>query len=196
MTIKIGLLGIALLLGSIPTAYWYGKIFHQTDIRKQGSGNIGATNSLRVLGRKAGIIVLFIDLQKGLLPVLIAQYLYFSSEWILLIGLFAVLGHVFSPFVGFKGGKGIATSLGVMIGFAPLIALICVTVFLLTVFTSRLVSLGSLFGALTFFMAVLFEYQTNLKVIALAGILTILLFVTHRENIKKIMNGTENKIGS
>src|SRR5690606_39781217 len=107
-------------------------------------GNIGATNSLRVLGKKAGIIVLFIDLLKGLIPVLIARKLGFTPENILLTGVFAVLGHLFSPFVGFKGGKGIATAFGVILAFSPLAALISILVFAGVVYFSRYVSLGSI----------------------------------------------------
>lgn len=185
---------IAFLIGSIPTAYWYARYFHKLDIRQHGSGNIGATNSLRVLGKKAGVIVLIIDLLKGLIPVLIAKSMDFSSESTLIVGLFAVLGHLFSPFMGFKGGKGIATAFGVILGFSPLAALLCVVAFGLVYYFTRFVSLGSLLGVLVFLIFTLIQFQDNLTVQLLAAGLTILLFFSHRENIKRLLSGTEGKV--
>jgi glycerol-3-phosphate acyltransferase PlsY len=185
---------IAFLIGSIPTAYWYAKYFHKMDIRQHGSGNIGATNSLRVLGKKAGALVLIIDLLKGLIPVLIAKKLGFDPEIVLTIGIFAILGHLFSPFVGFKGGKGIATAFGVIIGFSPLSALLCVAVFGLVFYFTRYVSLGSILGVFTFLVYTLLKFQDNLTVQLLAGGLTILLIFSHRENIKRLLSGTESKV--
>ena len=185
---------IAFLIGSIPTAYWYARYFHKLDIRQHGSGNIGATNSLRVLGKKAGALVLIIDLLKGLIPVLIAKKLGFTPESTLLVGVFAILGHLFSPFVGFKGGKGIATAFGVIIGFSPLAALLCVTVFALVFYFTRYVSLGSILGVFVFLIYTLVQFQDNLSVQLLAAGLTVLLVFSHRENIKRLLSGTESKV--
>lgn len=185
---------IAFLIGSIPTAYWYARYFHKLDIRQHGSGNIGATNSLRVLGKKAGAIVLIIDLLKGLIPVLIAKNLGFTPESTLMVGLFAIMGHLFSPFVGFKGGKGIATAFGVIIGFSPLAALLCVAVFGLVFYFTRYVSLGSILGVFVFLIVTLVQFQDNLTVQLLAAGLTVLLIFSHRENIKRLLSGTESKV--
>jgi glycerol-3-phosphate acyltransferase PlsY len=185
---------IAFLIGSIPTAYWYARYFHKLDIRQHGSGNIGATNSLRVLGKKAGVIVLIIDLLKGLIPVLIAKNMDFTPESTLIVGVFAVLGHLFSPFMGFKGGKGIATAFGVILGFSPLAALLCVVAFGLVYYFTRFVSLGSLLGVLVFLIFTLIQFKDNLAVQLLAAGLTVLLFFSHRENIKRLLSGTEGKV--
>lgn len=187
---------VAYLLGSIPSAVWYGKIFHKIDIRNMGSGNAGATNSLRVLGKKAGIIVLIIDLLKGVLAVLIARAFFPENETIVLIsGFVAILGHLFPIFAQFKGGKGVATSLGVVLAVYPLGALICIGAFLIVVFTTRIVSLGSLFGALAFLIAILILQPTNYPLQIFAAGVFILLTITHRQNAKRLFNGTENKIG-
>ncbi len=185
---------IAFLIGSVPTAYWYAKYVHNLDIRQHGSGNIGATNSLRVLGKKAGIIVLFIDLLKGLIPVLIARKLGFTPENTLLVGIFAVLGHLFSPFVGFKGGKGIATAFGVILAFSPLGALASVAAFGIILYATRYVSLGSIVGVLVFLVYTLVRFQGNLQIQLLAAGLTALLIFSHRENIKRLLKGIENKV--
>lgn len=185
---------IAFLIGSVPTAYWYAKYVHNLDIRQHGSGNIGATNSLRVLGKKAGIIVLFIDLLKGLIPVLIARKLGFTPENTLLVGIFAVLGHLFSPFVGFKGGKGIATAFGVILAFSPLGALASVAAFGIILYATRYVSLGSIVGVLVFLVYTMVRFQGNLQIQLLAAGLTALLIFSHRENIKRLLKGIENKV--
>ncbi len=185
---------LAFLIGSIPTAYWYAKFVHNLDIRQHGSGNIGATNSLRVLGRKAGIIVLFFDLLKGLLPVLIARKLGFAPENVLLTGVLAVLGHLFSPFVGFKGGKGIATALGVILAFSPLSALVSVVIFGIVLYFSRYVSLGSVCGVLTFWAYTFFQPGRSWQILLIASVLAALLIISHRKNLGRVLNGTENKI--
>lgn len=185
---------LAFLIGSVPTAYWYAKYVHNLDIRQHGSGNIGATNSLRVLGKKAGIIVLFIDLLKGLIPVLIARNLGFTPENTLLVGIFAVLGHLFSPFVGFKGGKGIATAFGVILAFSPLGALVSVAVFGIVLYVSRYVSLGSVCGVLAFWVYIFFQPDRSGQVLLFASVLAVLLIISHRKNLGRLWNGTENRI--
>ena len=185
---------LAFLIGSIPSAYWYAKWVHGVDIRQHGSGNIGATNSLRVLGKKAAIIVLFIDLLKGLIPVLIARKLGFTPENILLCGVFAVLGHLFSPFVGFKGGKGIATALGVILAFSPWAALVSALVFVAVVYFSKYVSLGSLCGVLTFWIYTFFQADRSPQVLLIASLLALLLIFSHRKNLARLWSGTESRI--
>jgi glycerol-3-phosphate acyltransferase PlsY len=183
-------------MGSIPTAYWYAKYFHGIDIRQHGSGNVGATNSLRVLGKKAGIIVLIFDLLKGLLPVLIARSLGFSEEQTFLIGIVCILGHIWSVFANFKGGKGIATSLGVILAVSPAGAGISLVVFVAIVYFTKYVSLASMLAGLAFvFYYLFFNFeQTNMSLIAF-GLFMLLVF-THRENIKRLVAGTESKISS
>lgn len=184
---------LAFLLGSIPTAYWYAKYVHKIDIRKEGSGNIGATNSLRVMGKKAGAIVLIIDLLKGLIPTLVAKKLNYPIENVLAIGSFAVLGHLYSPFVGFKGGKGIATSFGVILGFSLPAAFLALIAFGTTLKTSKYVSLSSIMGVLAFAVYTILQNYTNLVIVAITITLTTLLIYSHRENIKRLVAGTENK---
>ncbi|WP_367915602.1 glycerol-3-phosphate 1-O-acyltransferase PlsY [Leadbetterella sp. DM7] len=185
---------LAFLIGSVPTAYWYAKYVHHLDIRQHGSGNIGATNSLRVLGKKAGIIVLFIDMLKGLIPVLIAGKLGFTPENILLTGVFSVLGHLFSPFVGFKGGKGIATGFGVILAFSPWAALISIAVFGIVLYFSRYVSLGSVCGVLAFWVYTCFQAGNSPKMLIIATVLAALLIISHRKNLARLLNGTENRL--
>ena len=185
---------LAFLIGSVPTAFWYAKYVHGLDIRQHGSGNIGASNSLRVLGKKAGIIVLLIDLLKGLIPVLVARKLGFTPENILLTGVFAVLGHLFSPFVGFKGGKGIATAFGVILGFSPLGALICIAVFGVVLYFSRYVSLGSVCGVLAFWVYIFFQPDRSMQTLIIASVLAFLLIISHRKNLGRLWSSTENKI--
>ncbi|MCU0324465.1 MAG: glycerol-3-phosphate 1-O-acyltransferase PlsY [Spirosomaceae bacterium] len=199
----IGVLG-AYLLGSIPTAVWYGRVFHGVDIRNHGSGNAGATNSLRVLGKKAGVIVLLIDLLKGYMAIslagIITQHSDFqSTEYIVpLLGLAVVVGHIFPIFAQFKGGKGVATSLGVILAIHPLATLICLVVFLLIVFTTKYVSLGSMLGALTFpVQLVSGVWGLQPMIIVIFGfVLAVLLVITHRENVKRLLAGNENKFGA
>jgi glycerol-3-phosphate acyltransferase PlsY len=195
MFLTIALFLSAYLLGSIPSAYWYGKYFHGIDIREHGSGNIGATNSLRVLGKKAGIFVLIFDLLKGLIPVYLARYLGLSEEMVFLIGLTAILGHIFSIFAGFKGGKGIATSLGVILAVSPIGGGMSAVVFIVIVYITKYVSLGSLLAGLAFvvYFLILNGVFNPLSYIAF-GLLLLIVF-THRINIQKLLNGTENKLG-
>lgn len=196
MLLKVVVYVFAYLMGSIPTAYWYAKYFHGIDIRQHGSGNVGATNSLRVLGKKAGIIVLIFDLLKGLLPVLIARSLGFSEEQTFLIGIVCILGHIWSVFANFKGGKGIATSLGVILAVSPAGAGISLVVFVAIVYFTKYVSLASMLAGLAFvFYYLVFNFeQTNMSLIAF-GLFMLLVF-THRENIKRLVAGRESKISS
>ena len=193
MLLKIVFLLLAYLIGSIPSAVWYAKYFHGIDIREHGSGNAGATNSLRVLGKKAGVIVLIFDLLKGLIPVLISKYLGFSEEFSFLVGISCVVGHIWSVFAQFKGGKGVATSLGIILAVSPTGAGISILVFILVVYIYRYVSLASLLAALTFVIYYAFMGSSDLTMSIIAALLFGLLVYTHRENLKKLRSGTENK---
>lgn len=193
---------IAYLLGSIPTSVWWGRAFHGVDVRQHGSRNAGATNTFRVLGLRAGIPVLFIDILKGFLPVRIlpnftglqpdtAPWMWFR---VALVGA-AVIGHLYPVFASFKGGKGVATSLGGVLAVHPGAAAICVIVFAVVFFLSRYVSLGSLCAALAFPLAVVIIYKEFSPVkIGFAVALCLLVFYTHRENILRLIRGQENRM--
>jgi acyl phosphate:glycerol-3-phosphate acyltransferase len=178
--------------GSIPYAFLYGKWVHGVDIREKGSGNSGATNSLRVFGKKAGLIVLVADVLKGFLPVYFAKV--YLPEHVLYIGLAAILGHIFSPILKFKGGKGVATSLGVVLGINFYGALLCIAVFVLVVYLFRMVSLGSMLGGLAFMVYMLIIKPDQKELVILSIILAGLLIFTHRKNIMLIVKNQENKI--
>lgn len=197
---------LAYLIGSIPTAIWYGRIFHKTDIRKHGSGNAGATNTIRTFGKKAGFIVLFIDIAKGslgvLLPTLVSLIINrfnFTIEWLyypeLAFGLAAGLGHIYPIYEKFKGGKGVATLYGVILAIDLLSTLCSAIIFaLLFLFTKR-VSVGSIFSFVAFAVALIF-IQNHLQTgdYILICIYPLLLIYTHRTNIKRLMTGTEPKM--
>jgi acyl phosphate:glycerol-3-phosphate acyltransferase len=200
MTLLIICIALAYLIGSIPTAVWYGKVFHGIDVREFGSGNAGATNSLRTLGKKAGIIVLIIDFLKGFLPLFIALSFFPEVEKniILLMGIAVIVGHIFPIFAQFRGGKGVATAMGVLVATFPWAALGCVIVFALIVFLTKYVSLGSLLGALAFPIQLTFNiwnYNPNFYEIAFAFLIFLILAVMHRQNIQRLLNGTESKFG-
>ncbi len=195
---------LAYLLGSLPSSVWIGKAFYGVDVRAQGSKNPGATNTFRVLGKTAGSIVLTLDIAKGYLGASIPSILIYSrnlppdhaSEWSILFGLVAVLGHLFPVFLGFKGGKGVATLLGMVLALHPLAALVSIGVFVFTLFLSRYVSLSSMVASLTF--PVLQLLVPALKppsdmYIYFGGAVFVLVVVTHHENIKRLLNGQENK---
>ncbi|MGC8976705.1 MAG: glycerol-3-phosphate 1-O-acyltransferase PlsY [Candidatus Ratteibacteria bacterium] len=184
---------LSYLLGSIPFGYLICKVFRNIDIRKFGSGNIGATNVYRVCGWKLGIFVLILDILKGFLPVYSGKILKFSNPFILLGGIFSILGHSFSFFLKGKGGKGVSTSFGVLIGLLPLPALISFLFWVIFVFSTRYVSLGSIIGALTL---PVFTFLLTKNNFLFYVTIFIFLFITytHRENIKRLINKKENKI--
>ena len=190
----------AFFLGAIPFGFVAGKL-RGIDLREEGSKNIGATNTLRVLGVVPGIIVLLLDMMKGLLPVLAArQLLHLSSWWVVGIGLLAVLGHIYSPFVRFRGGKGVATSLGVLFGLSPSIAGATVLLFALVVAVTHYVSLGSILGAvlqgiLFWVMPPAATFTENLPYRLFSLVVASFVVVRHRENIKRLLKGTENRFG-
>jgi glycerol-3-phosphate acyltransferase PlsY len=189
------LLPLAFFLGAIPFGFIAGKR-RGVDLREQGSKSIGATNTLRTLGTKAGVTVLVLDVAKGLLPVLAARGMGLEGRWCVAVGLCAVLGHIYSPFVRFRGGKGVATGLGVLIALSPTVAGITAAVFLLTVTLTRLVSLGSILAALA--EATLFFFITpHERAFQVFGVVVAAFVIfRHRTNIARIASGTENRFGS
>ncbi len=195
----------AFLLGAIPFGYLAGRM-RGIDLRAHGSGNIGATNTLRVLGIPTGIVVLLLDVLKGFAPVLVAGRLdgggatTGANGWVLVgAGLAAILGHTFSPFLRFKGGKGVATSLGVLIGLSPLVAGLALGVFLLVVVVTRYVSLGSILAALAqalVFWFPLFGGRAAPLPFRLLGLLAAAFVIfKHRGNIERLRKGTEARFG-
>lgn len=180
-------------VGSIPFGYLLCKIFKGIDIRKFGSGNIGATNVYRVCGGKLGFSVLILDILKGFIPVFIGKVFHLSNSFILTGGILSILGHSFSIFLKGKGGKGVSTSFGVIIGLLPFPALISFLLWIIIVFSTRYVSLGSIIGAfsLPVFTFILIEDKFLFYV---SIFIFIFIFYTHRENIKRLLNKKENRI--
>ena len=190
---------VAYIVGSIPTGVIIGKKFKGIDIREHGSKNTGATNAYRVLGKQYGIIVLLADALKGWLPVFLASLFAISGWQLILIGVLTIVGHTLSPFLKFKGGKGVATSLGVFLFLVPHIVLILVAVFLIVAFTTKYVSLASVSVAGLFPILVLFMQTGKDRDWAMFGFsLVIGLFVIfkHKTNIERLLKGRENKFGS
>jgi len=192
------------LLGSIPSAVWFGRLFHGVDVRQHGSGNAGATNVFRVLGRRTGFIVLFADILKGSLAALVPLWMpYPGSETEagtllnlqLTGGTAAVLGHLYPVFAGFKGGKGVATMLGIMLAIQWQASLVSIGVFLLVWLSTNYISLASMSGGLAFLPAYLFlSEKQNTLMSVISVVIPLLLIYTHRRNIRKLLNGTENKM--
>lgn len=181
----------AYLLGSVPTGLLLAKALG-VNIRESGSGNIGATNVYRTIGRKLGIITLIGDCLKGLIPVLLAKSLGLPDVWVAAIGLAALLGHVFTIFLGFKGGKGVATALGVFLGTSPLSVLAALVIFAVVLYTWRFVSLASIVAAALIPALVWFtdgKQETVLMAVAIAAV----VIFRHQENISRLRAGTESK---
>lgn len=190
---------IAYILGSIPFGYLVARVFFKTDIRKGGSGNIGATNALRQFGTAVGVGVLLLDMLKGIAAVLIAKALLpVGSPELALCALFAILGHVFPVWLGFKGGKGVATAAGVFLALTPYSVLIALGVFIIVVALSRHVSLGSMSAALALGIShmvyQLKQDSTDWALLILIYIVVVVIFVMHRENIKRLAKGEESKL--
>jgi glycerol-3-phosphate acyltransferase PlsY len=194
----------AFLIGAIPFGFLAGRILKGIDIREHGSRNVGATNVFRVVGRGAGISVYVLDALKGMLPVLAAKSIWPSSmpyqEWYYIaVALLAILGHVFTPYLGFKGGKGVATASGAMLALAPLPVVASLMTFASVLLLTRWVSLSSIFASFVFPIAVSLELILRQKymftpVLAAAWFLTILILITHRANIVRLLQGREPKL--
>lgn len=206
--LRILLLIIGYFIGNIETGYIFGKI-HKMDIRNYGSGNAGATNTLRVLGAKAGLVVFLGDFCKSLIPCLVVRFIFrdnvsLSYIYMLYIGLGVVLGHNFPFYLGFKGGKGVASTAGIILALDIRIAVICLAVFIITVAITRYVSLGSIFVMIILIgmshFLVKFSYgfgegASPMEFRLLTAAVGLLSIFMHRANIKRLLGGTENKIG-
>lgn len=193
---------IAYLLGSIPTAVWVGKIKFNLDIREHGSKNAGATNTFRVLGKKAGRFVLIVDVLKGVLAVMIPFFIN-NYDWSndhlihlkIISGVLVVLGHIFPLYARFKGGKGVATSLGVILGVHPPAAIICLVLFLIVFILFNYVSLGAIVASVAFPLLVEFAFSNeNLSLKIFSIVLSSAVVILHHQNIKRLIKGNENKM--
>ncbi|MCP3025966.1 glycerol-3-phosphate 1-O-acyltransferase PlsY [Halobacillus sp. A5] len=182
---------LAYLIGAIPSGLIVGKLGYGIDIREHGSGNLGGTNTFRVLGLKAGLVVTTADILKGTLATVLP--LLFGAEIItLVIGLFAVIGHMYPVFAGFKGGKAVATSGGVILGVNPLVFAIILATFFLLLYLTKYVSLSSMVTGVVAFVVTLLLGEFGLSIVI--AIMTIFVIYRHRTNIKRILNKTEPKI--
>ena len=194
----------AYLTGAFPSAVWFGKTFYNIDVREFGSGNAGATNTFRVLGKKAGIPVLIMDILKGWLSV---HYIIFLSgsvlnqidsstyfEIQLVLGISSVMGHLFPIYTGFRGGKGIATMLGLLIGLQPYPAFYSVLIFLIVLLIFRYVSLASILSSIAFGIIILLQPVDNTSLDLFAIFVPILSLITHQKNIERLMRGEETKV--
>lgn len=189
---------LAYALGATPTSFWVGKAAFGADLRTQGSGNLGATNTFRVLGWKAALPVAMVDVLKGWLPVWLFPQLdrVATWEWTLAYAGAAVLGHVFSFWVGFKGGKGIATSAGALLGLAPWGVLLALAAWLGVVFTTRIVSLGSLAAAVVLPLSLLvLPHEGGDALLLFTLALALFVFWSHRSNIGRLLRGEEHRFG-
>lgn len=196
------LMAVAYLLGSLPFSVMIGNVFYKTDVREHGSGNAGATNTWRVLGWKAGLPVLLLDIGKGLAATYL-PHLYGSMAadpgallWIrILCGVGAALGHIYPVFAGFNGGKAVATLFGVILGLMPAAALGSLAVFLLTFLVFRMVSLGSILAAISLpLMSLIMPATGQLPLLVFSTLITILVILTHRRNIQRIIRGDESRV--
>ena len=192
---------VAYLLGSIPTAVWVGKRFYGLDVREHGSKNAGATNTFRVLGKKPGKIVLAIDVLKGLIAVLlplVASGSYDENTIInfqLFAAVFVILGHVFPLFANFRGGKGVATSLGVIFAIHPPAAGICLAIFLVVFLTFSYVSLGAIITAISFPLVIHYVFHVpSLPLTIFSIVIGAAVVITHKKNIIRLMKGEESKM--
>ena len=199
---EVLLIVLAYFIGSIPTALWLSKAFFGIDIREYGSGNSGATNTFRVLGPRWGTVVMMVDVLKGIaatsLYILLPYYL--TSEWdrtnfMVGLGLAAVLGHIFPIWADFRGGKGVATLFGMIIAIQPLVAICCVGVFLLVLYLTRFVSLSSILASIAFAVFILFIFNEKEPLYrAFAIAVALLVVLTHQKNITRILRGVESKV--
>lgn len=195
---------LAYLFGSIPTAVWIGQAFYGIDVREYGSGNAGATNTFRVLGKKAGIAVMILDILKGYTATNLAYLIGLSVtgpqnsvqfvNYQLALGITAVMGHLFPVFAGFRGGKGIATLFGMILAVHPQAALLCVVAFVLVLLLTKYVSLSSIVAGFTFPLSIIFIFHSSIRSVVLYGMcICVLILVTHQKNIERLIKGKESK---
>ena len=192
---------ISYILGAIPFSFIIGKVFKKLDLRKYGSGNLGSTNAFRVLGKKLGSLVFILDVIKAMVILLLVKngilQEIFNTTLIhsAFFGIMAVVGHCYSPFVKFKGGKAVACSLGVVLSLTPIPAILCLVVFGIVLKITGYVSLSSLMATLTVFISSLVQFliqDFDWVVFPIYCFLSVLIVLRHRKNIKKLFNGTEN----
>ena len=202
---SVTMLILAYLFGSIPTAVWIGRIFYGVDVREYGSGNAGATNTFRVLGKKAGIPVMMIDILKGFSATNLAYFIGASITggphsnlvtYQLALGIAAVMGHLFPVFAGFRGGKGIATLFGMVLAVNLSAALLCIGIFIVVLLVTRYVSLSSIVGGFTYLVGVslIYNKNTNNMVVIFGMCICLLILVTHQKNIERLLKGKESKV--
>lgn len=198
---EISVLILAYLLGSIPSGLWIGKIFFHINLREHGSGNTGTTNTFRILGTKAGLVVFAVDFLKGTLAVLLPTIFGVTGISPMVFGLLAVLGHTFPIFAGFKGGKAVATSAGVLIGFSPLFLFILAIYFFTSLYLTSMISFSSVTVAILASIGVLIlpltgwilpSYDPFFTIVVL--VLAALIIIRHKDNIERILNKNENII--
>ena len=190
---EVEILVLSYLLGSIPNGLIFGKLIWKKDLRKVGSGNIGATNAWRNLGKAAGLLIFALDFLKGAISVFIAQEFSGEPAIMILAGIFAILGHSFSLFLKFRGGKGVATGLGVIAMLIPKVTAIVFLIWLAIVFVTRYVSLGSIIASVCVpLLAIFFGEPTEF--ILLGAVAAVFITLRHKENISRLANGTENKV--
>lgn len=200
MVLDIGLIVVAYLLGSIPSAVWIGRRFYGVDVRQHGSKNAGATNTLRVLGLRAALPVFAIDMLKGLVAVMLSHLAGYTSGSDAMFNLkvalvaAAVIGHILPVFAGFKGGKGVATLAGAVLGVYPLAVLLCLIVFAVVFASTRYVSLGSMSAGVAFPVFVIGVFgERSLSLVVFSIVIALLLLFTHRKNIRRLLSHTESK---
>ena len=185
---------LAYLVGSIPFGLILSKLFAKRDIRSAGSGNIGATNVMRVLGKKLGVLTLMFDILKGAIFVILAEVVTHSEIWTSLAGLAAFLGHLYPIYLKFRGGKGVATSVGIFLFLAPYALLVDIVIFLLVVYQTRYVSLGSIIAA-ALLPVILLVFSYSYVYVILAVIMGGFIILRHRDNIQRLKQGRETKFG-
>jgi len=184
---------ISYLLGNISFAYILGKLFTKKDVRDYGSGNAGTTNALRTFGKKIGIMVLIGDVLKGVIAVLIGRYLCGEAGGYL-GGAFAIIGHNWPVFLKFKGGKGVATTIGVMLIISPFVTFICFIFGMTAIILTRLVSLGSIIGMVLAPIAAVFMRPFDVKLFIFCLFISSMSIYRHKDNIKRILSGNEKKL--
>ena len=199
---EILLILLSYLIGSIPTSVWVSKYFFEIDIRDYGSGNAGATNTYRILGKKWGTFVMIVDMLKGIIGTSLYIFIpfYLTNElqrtnFMIGLGLAAVAGHIFPIWAEFKGGKGVATLFGMAVAIQPLVALCCVGVFLAVLYLTRFVSLSSILAGVSFMVFILFifnEHETLYRIFAV--LVALMIVLTHQKNITRILKGTESRV--
>lgn len=198
----IVLLLAAYLLGSMPFSVWIGQLFYQVDVREYGSGNAGATNTMRVLGKKAGISVLILDVLKGVAAVNLVRLTsnvepgteaFVNIQ--LVLGIASLFGHIFPIYAGFRGGKGISTLLGVVIALNPLAATVSLIAFVIVLFLTRYVSLSSMISSAIFPLYIIFVEKTEfISLILFSFFITVIVIITHQKNIERLIRKEESKI--